>query len=323
MLNAGTMRYLRGRLVDLSLVMFGVSIIAFLMIRLIPGDAVAIMLGANTEVTPDRIAELRGRLGLDQSFISQYLVWVGGVLTGDLGVSLWTRRPVLDEILAHIWPTLQLTVLALIIGAGLALPLGVMMAHLRGRGWDVVLQVLAVVGLTVPSFWLGIMMILALAVFAPGLQMLGYVPFSVDPVGNLTRLALPAFALALPILANLSRLVRSAMLDSLQQDYIRTARAKGVSERAILYRHALRNALIPYVTSTGIMAGYLLGGAIVVEQVFAIPGLGRLILGAIAERNYPLIQATILVVTFTFVLVNFAVDLLYAVIDPRARDASA
>ena len=323
MLNAGTIRYLRGRLVDLSLVMFGVSIIAFLMIRLIPGDAVAIMLGANTEVTPDRIAELRGRLGLDQSFISQYLVWVGGVLTGDLGVSLWTRRPVLDEILAHIWPTLQLTVLALIIGAGLALPLGVMMAHLRGRGWDVVLQVLAVVGLTVPSFWLGIMMILALAVFAPGLQMLGYVPFSVDPVGNLTRLALPAFALALPILANLSRLVRSAMLDSLQQDYIRTARAKGVSERAILYRHALRNALIPYVTSTGIMAGYLLGGAIVVEQVFAIPGLGRLILGAIAERNYPLIQATILVVTFTFVLVNFAVDLLYAVIDPRARDASA
>ena len=323
MLNAGTIRYLRGRLVDLSLVMFGVSIIAFLMIRLIPGDAVAIMLGANTEVTPDRIAELRGRLGLDQSFISQYLVWVGGVLTGDLGVSLWTRRPVLDEILAHIWPTLQLTVLALVIGAGLALPLGVMMAHLRGRGWDVVLQVLAVVGLTVPSFWLGIMMILALAVFAPGLQMLGYVPFSVDPVGNLTRLALPAFALALPILANLSRLVRSAMLDSLQQDYIRTARAKGVSERAILYRHALRNALIPYVTSTGIMAGYLLGGAIVVEQVFAIPGLGRLILGAIAERNYPLIQATILVVTFTFVLVNFAVDLLYAVIDPRARDASA
>jgi peptide/nickel transport system permease protein len=321
-LNASMLRYLRGRLVDLSLVMFGVSIIVFLMIRLIPGDAVAIMLGANAEVTPDRIAEMRGRLGLDQPFISQYLVWVGSVLTGDLGVSLWTRRPVLDEILGHIWPTLQLTVLALVMGAGLALPLGVMMAHLRGRGWDIVLQILAVVGLTVPSFWLGIMLIFALAVFAPGLQMLGYVPFADDPVGNLTRLALPAFALALPILANLSRLVRSAMLDSLQQDYIRTARAKGVSERAVLYRHALRNALIPYVTSTGIMAGYLLGGAIVVEQVFAIPGLGRLILGAIAERNYPLIQATILVVTFTFVLVNFVVDLLYAVIDPRARDMS-
>lgn len=320
MLTTGTIRYLRGRLVDLVLVMFGVSVMAFLMIRLIPGDAVAIMLGANTEVTPDRIAELRARLGLDQSFLSQYLVWIGGVLTGDLGVSLWTRRPVLDEIAAHIWPTLQLSSYALLIGAGLAVPLGVMMAHLRGRGWDVALQVTAVLGLTVPSFWLGIMMILALSVIAPHLQMLGYVSFSVDPVGNLTRLLLPALALALPILASLSRLLRSAMLDSLQQDYIRTARAKGVSERAVLYRHALRNALIPYVTSTGIMAGYLLGGAIVVEQVFAIPGLGRLVLGAIAERNYPLIQATILVVTFTFVLINFAVDLIYVVIDPRARD---
>ncbi len=162
-------------------------------------------------------------------------------------------------------------------------------------------------------------MILALATFAPSVQALGYVPFSQDPMGNLTRLVLPAFALALPILANLSRLVRSAMLDSLGQDYIRTARAKGASEHAVLYKHALRNALIPFITSVGIMTGYLLGGAIVVEQVFAIPGLGRLILGAIAERNYPLLQATILVVTCGFVVVNFVVDLLYLAIDPRVR----
>jgi peptide/nickel transport system permease protein len=175
------------------------------------------------------------------------------------------------------------------------------------------------VGLTVPSFWLGIMMILALTTLAPELQMLGYVPFSSDPLGNLARLALPAVALALPILANLARLVRSAMLDALQQDYVRTARAKGVSERSVLFKHALRNALIPFVTSVGIMTGYLLGGAIVVEQVFAIPGLGRLILGAIAERNYPLLQAAILLVTSGFVVANFAVDLLYAVIDPRVR----
>ncbi len=313
------MRLVGTRLVDLVIVLFGVSVITFLMIRLIPGDAVAIMLGANTEVTPDRVAELRARIGLDQPIITQYLTWIGGVLQGDLGVSLWTRRPVAAEIAGHIWPTVQLTVLALIIGAGLAVPLGVMMAQLRGKGWDVALQVGSVVGLTIPSFWLGIMMILALTALAPELQMLGYVPFSTDPVGNLTRLALPAIALALPILANLSRLVRSAMLDALQQDYIRTARAKGVSEMSILYQHALRNALIPYATSVGIMTGYLLGGAIVVEQVFAIPGLGRLILGAIAERNYPLIQATILVVTLIFVLVNFIVDLLYAVIDPRMR----
>jgi peptide/nickel transport system permease protein len=222
----------------------------------------------------------------------------------------------------HVWPTVQLTVLALVLGAGLAVPLGVLMARLRGNGWDMVLRVTTVAGLTIPSFWLGIMLILALTTLAPNWQTLGYVPFLQDPLGNLGRLVLPAFALALPILANLARLVRSAMLEALSQDYIRTARAKGVPEPAILYRHALRNALIPFVTSVGIMTGYLLGGAIVVEQVFAIPGLGRLVLGAIAERNYPLVQATILVVTLGFVLVNFIVDLLYTVIDPRVRQAT-
>jgi peptide/nickel transport system permease protein len=312
-------RFVRDRLADLAVVMFGVSVLTFLMIRLIPGDAVAIMLGANTEVTPERVADLRARIGLDQPILSQYLSWIGGVLSGDLGVSLWTRKPVAEEIAGHIWPTLQLTVMALALGVGFALPLGVLMAKLRGRGWDVALQVGSVAGLTIPSFWLGIMMILALTAFAPDLQMLGYVPFSEDPLGNLARLVLPAFALALPILANLARLLRSAMLDALNQDYIRTARAKGVPETSVLFKHALRNALIPFVTSAGIMTGYLLGGAIVVEQVFAIPGLGRLILGAIAERNYPLVQATILVVTFTFVLVNFTVDMLYALIDPRVR----
>jgi peptide/nickel transport system permease protein len=313
------MRILRQRLIDLVIVLFGVSVITFLMIRLIPGDAVAIMLGANTEVTPERVAELRARIGLDRPFVTQYLAWIGGVVSGDLGVSLWTRRPVAQEIAGHMWPTLQLALLSLGIGVGVALPLGVLMARLRGRGWDVALQVGSVAGLTIPSFWLGIMMILALTALAPDLQLLGYVPFREDPLGNVARLLLPAFALALPIIANLSRLMRSAMLDALQQDYIRTARAKGVPERGILFKHALRNALIPFVTSAGILTGYLLGGAIVVEQVFAIPGLGRLILGAIAERNYPLVQATILVITLTFVLVNFAVDLLYAAIDPRIR----
>jgi len=316
------MRFLRTRLIDLVLVMIGVSILTFLMIRLIPGDAVAIMLGANTEVTADRVAALRGRLGLDQPIWVQYLSWIGGVLGGDLGVSIWTKRPVLDEIIGHVWPTLQLTGLALVIGAGLAVPLGVLMARLRGRGWDVGLQIGSVAGLTIPSFWLGIMLILALTVLAPEWQVLGYVPFSQDPVGNIQRLILPALVLALPILANLARLVRSAMLDAQQQDYIRSARARGASETAILFKHALRNALIPFVTSVGIMTGYLLGGAIVVEQVFAIPGLGRLILGAISERNYPLVQATILVVTVAFVLVNFIVDILYAVIDPRIRQGA-
>lgn len=312
-------RLLITRLFDLALVLAAVSVLAFLMIRLIPGDAVAIMLGANTEITPEALAALRARLGLDQPFYSQYWVWLRQVLAGDLGTSIWTGRPVSVEIAAHVWPTVQLSLLALTLGAGLALPLGVAMARLRGKRAEMLVQLGSVAGLTIPSFWLGILMILALASLAPSLQVLGYVPFSQDPLGCIARLLLPAFALALPILANLARLVRSAMLEALGQDYIRTARAKGLTERLVMYRHALRNALIPFVTSLGIMTGYLLGGAIVVEQVFAIPGLGRLILGAIAERNYPLLQATLLVVTAGFVVINFAVDLAYAAIDPRVR----
>jgi peptide/nickel transport system permease protein len=312
-------KHLLTRVADLAVVLFGVSIIVFLMIRLIPGDAVAIMLGANAEVTPERVAEMRARIGLDRPIVEQYALWAWGAVRGDFGVSLWTGRPVATEILTHLWPTLELTVLSLVIGAGLAVPLGCAMARTRGTRADLAMRIGAIAGLTIPSFWLGIVLILVLSYLAPGFASLGYVPFSEDPAGNLQRMLLPAFALALPILANLSRLLRSAMLDALGQDYIRTARAKGASEPLVVYSHALRNALIPFITSVGIMTGYLLGGAIVVEQVFAIPGLGRLILGAIAERNYPMIQATILVVTVAFVVVNFLVDCLYLLIDPRVR----
>jgi peptide/nickel transport system permease protein len=181
----------------------------------------------------------------------------------------------------------------------------------------VAMRIGAIAGLTIPSFWLGIVLILILSQLAPGFASLGYVPFTEDPAGNLQRMLLPTIALAVPVLASLSRIVRSAMLDALGQDYIRTARAKGVSERSVVFHHAFRNAMIPFVTALGISAGYLFGGAIVVEQVFALPGLGRLMLGAIAERNYPLIQAAILLVTAGFVLVNFVTDMLYAALDPR------
>ncbi|WDR02903.1 ABC transporter permease [Devosia algicola] len=310
-------RFLLSRFIDLLVVLFGVSIIVFLMIRLIPGDAVAIMLGANTEITPDRIAELKSRIGLDQPILIQYGRWIWGAVQGDLGTSIWTGRPVMQEIGANIWPTIELTLLSVLVGAGLSIPLGAFMAEARGKGAEVFVRIGAIAGLTIPSFWLGIVSIFMVAKFLPGVQALGYVPFSEDPLGNLQRMILPVIALSLPMLANLSRLVRSAMLDALSQDYIRTAKAKGANRRRIIYKHALRNALIPFITSVGVSAGYLLGGAIVIEQVFAIPGLGRLVLGAIAERNYPLVQATILVMTTAFVLVNFLVDMLYAVIDPR------
>ena len=310
-------QFIGERVLDLIFVLFGVSIIVFLMIRLIPGDAVAIMLGANTEITPERIANLEARIGLDRPIVEQYFNWISNVFRGDLGTSLWTGRSVVEEISSNIWPTLELTFLSIIVGSGLAIPIGCFMAKAKGNTAEVLIRIGAIVGLTIPSFWLGIVSIFILSRWLPSFASLGYVPFIQDPLGNLQRMILPVFALSLPMLANLSRLVRSAMLDALTQDYIRTAKSIGASRQRVIYRHALRNALIPFVTSVGVATGYLLGGAIVIEQVFAIPGLGQLVLGAIAERNYPLVQATILVMTSTFVLINFFVDILYALIDPR------
>ena len=310
-------RALVQRLIDLMIVLLGVSVLVFMMIRLIPGDAIAIMLGANAEITPERLAALESRLGLDQSMVTQYLHWMADILRGDFGTSIWTGRPVVSEIAANIWPTLQLTFMSILVGAGLSIPIGCFMAQARGQVSEVVVRVVAIAGLTIPSFWLGIVCLFLAARYAPGFTTIGYVPFSESALENLQRMALPVLALSLPMVANLSRLLRSSMLDAMNQDYIRTARAKGAGRRRTVYVHALRNALIPFITSIGVSTGYLLGGSIVIEQVFAIPGLGRLVLGAIAERNYPLVQASILVMTTAFVLVNFAVDLLYAVIDPR------
>jgi peptide/nickel transport system permease protein len=302
-------------------VLFGVSIIVFLMIRLIPGDAVQIMLGANTEITPERLAALYHKLGIDRPILEQYLSWAGGILRGDLGNSVWTGAPVAEEILARVGVTAELMATSLTLAVLLAIPAGCLMAYIRRSAGDYAIRLITIAGVTIPSFWLGIVLIYVVYNLAPGFQAVGYVPFGDDPLGNLSRLLLPTVSLALPILAGLSRILRTAMLDALGQDYVRTARGKGVGEWAVVFHHALRNALIPFVTAVGIIAGYLFGGTIVVEQVFALPGLGRLIIGAIAERNYPLIQAAILLVTSGFVVINFLVDLLYAAIDPRVSNA--
>jgi peptide/nickel transport system permease protein len=289
----------------------------FLMIRLIPGDAVTIMLGANSEITPERLAELNRRVGLDRPIVEQYFLWAGAALRGDFGISLWTGRPVAGEILLHLWPTLELTLLSLLIGAVLAVPVGCLMAQTRGGAADVVMRVTAIAGLTIPSFWLGIVLILLLSSWAPSFASLGYVPFSDDPLGNLQRMALPAFALALPILANLSRLVRSAMLDALGQDYIRTARAKGLAERKVVYKHALRNALLPVMTTLGMVFSFLLGANVLVEKVFAWPGIGSYAVEALIASDYAPVQGFVLLMASIFVLVNLVVDLLYGLADPR------
>ncbi|MDZ7802182.1 MAG: ABC transporter permease [Trueperaceae bacterium] len=311
--------YVVRRLLDLVFVLLGVSVLVFLMLRLIPGDAVDIMLGANVDITPERVAALRASLGLDQPLHVQYLDWLGGVLRGDLGVSVWTGRPVSAEIMARLPVTLEITFMALAFALLVSFPLGTLAARARGGASDTFVRIVAIVGLTLPSFWVGVLLLLAVSMWVPGWRVIGYVPFAEDPLGNLGRMVLPVVAVSMPIVAGLSRLLRSSLLEVLSQDYIRTARAKGVPFRTLFRKHALRNALIPVVTVIGVQLGYLLSGVVVIEQVFAIPGLGRLIIGAINERNYPLVQGIILVVTAVFVLVNLLVDLAYAWIDPRVE----
>lgn len=313
--------YLLKRLLDLIVVMFGVSLVVFLMIRLIPGDAVEIMLGANTEITPERLNALRDKLGLNQPLLVQYGHWLGQALRGNLGQSVWTGTPVTQEIVQRLPLTLELTLLSLGIGLLFAIPVGILTAYWRNSLAEMLIRILSITGVTLPSFWLGTLFIFLAFKLAPAWPTLGYVPFSENPIGHLQRIILPVLTLALPLLAGLSRLLRSSLLDLLNQDFIRTARAKGLSERTVVYKHALKNALIPLVTVVGIQVGYLFGGAIVVEQVFALPGMGRLIVGAINERNYPLVQGSILLITTIFVLINLLVDLLYARLDPRVEYA--
>jgi peptide/nickel transport system permease protein len=312
-------QYTVRRLLDLVFVLLGVSILVFLMVRFIPGDAVAIMLGANTDITPERVDALRRQIGLDLPVYEQYWNWLTGALRGDLGTSIWTGTPVGQEILARLPATFEITLLALVLALLLSFPLGVLAARARGTGGDVVVRVIAIVGLTLPSFWVGVLLLYFFSIYLPRWPAIGYVPFGEDPLGNLARVALPTVAVSLPMVAGLTRILRSSLLEVLSSDYVRTARAKGVSERVMLYKHALRNAMIPMITVIGVQLGYLLSGVVVIEQVFAIPGVGRLMVGAINERNYPLLQGVVLVVTGVFVVVNLLVDLAYAWIDPRVE----
>jgi peptide/nickel transport system permease protein len=311
--------YASRRLIELALVLAGVSVVVFSVIRLVPGDAVAIMLGANVEITPDRMEALRRSIGLDKPFWVQYADWIGGVLRGDFGVSVFTGRPVAEELAGRLPITIELTLLALVVAALVAIPLGIVAASQRGSWADTITRTVTIAGLSIPGFWLGTLLLLGAAAFIPGFRALGWVRFTDDPVGHLERLILPLITLTLPMIAGLSRLVRSSLLEVLGADYIRTARAKGVAGWIVLWRHALRNAMIPVVTAMGIQAGYLFGGAIIVEEIFAIPGVGRLVIGAVSQRNYPLVQGTVLLITAAFVIINLIVDLAYALIDPRVR----
>ena len=310
--------YLAGRLVSLIPVLWGVSVVVFLLVHLLPGDAVQMFLGTQVALGPQQMDELRRLFGIDKPLPLQYLDWIGRVLRGDFGISLRTGQPVLPTILARLPISIEITLLALAAALVIALPMGVVAALRRGTAVDALVTAVGLVGLSVPNFWLAAMLLILLANL-PIASVGVYVRFSANPVANLTVMVLPALSLGLSLAAVIMRFVRSSLLEVLGEDYVRTARAKGLVERIVIDRHALRNALIPVITVIGFQAGYLLGGTVVIEEVFALPGMGRLALNAIGQRDYPVILGVVLLIAGLFVLTNLAVDVLYSVVDPRVR----
>ncbi len=312
------LRYLAGRMMAFVPVLLGILTVVFLLIRLIPGDAIQLFLGTQVEMTPAQMAELRHVFGVDKPLWAQYLDYLARLGHGDFGVSLRTARPVLPDILARLPVSFELAVIALAIAVVLAVPLGAVSALFRNSALDVVARVGGLLGLSIPNFWLGTMLIL---LFSRSSQFVigQYTSVAADPVRNLQVMLLPAISLGLAIGAILLRYTRSSLLEVLAQDYIRTARSKGLREALVVARHALPNAFIPVITVIGFQLGYLLGGTVVIEEIYALPGMGRLALNAIVQRDYPIVQGVVLVIAFLFVLTNLLVDILYAWIDPRIR----
>ena len=312
-------RYLVRRLLLLVPVLMGVSVIVFLVLHLAPGDPAEIMLGSQA-TQADRM-RLRADLGLDDPLYVQYARWMGHVVQGDLGRSLWMRRPVLGEVLTRLKATLLLTATALVISSIGGVALGILSATRPNSLLDRTSAVASLFGASMPVFWLGIVLMVIFSLNLGWLPASGmYAPYGGGDLADLAKhLVLPAVTLAAASITIVARLTRAAMLEVLGQDFIRTARAKGLVERSVVVRHALKNALVPIVTVIGVQAGYLLGGAVLTETVFAWPGVGTLMVQGILARDIPLVQGCVLVVALTFVLVNLTVDLLYAVLDPRIR----
>lgn len=299
--------------------LLGVSAIVFLMIRLIPGTVVEQLLGQSALVSQVTLDALRSFFGLDQPLHVQYLRWMGGVIRGDLGTSWRSMQPVTHMIGQRFPISLELAIAAIAVSLVVGIPLGVLAASRRHTGTDGWVRVLSTIALAIPSFWQGTLLILFMSKYLGWLPPIEWIPFTRDPVENLKIVALPALTLGTASAAMITRMSRSALLDVLGQEYIRTARAKGLSERVTLWRHALRNALIPVITLAGVQMGYILAGIVVVEDVFSLPGLGRLLLNAIFQRDYPVVQGTVLFIAVWFLIINFLVDVLYAIVDPRIR----
>mgnify|MGYP000530307925 FL=1 len=311
------LRYALKRALSLVISLAVASLVIFFVIEIAPGDPASFMLGINAE--PDTVAALRAELGLDQGKLQRYLAWVGGMLQGDFGMSYTYRTPVAGMIADRLWVSLPLALYALTLSTLIAFPAGIYAAARRGKAGDMAVMGATQLGVAVPNFWFAMILVL---VFAINLRWFGAGGFAGwdDGIGTaLHSLTLPAIALALPQAAILARVMRSALLDILGEDFMRTARAKGLTRRQALWRHGLRNAMIPVLTIIGLQFSFLLAGAIIIEQVFFLPGLGRLVFQAISSRDLIVVESVVMILVFAVITVNFLVDLAYALVDPRLR----
>lgn len=310
-------RYILRRSVALLPVLLIVATVGFVLIHLAPGDPAAVMLGP--DATPQEVEALRHILGLDQPLILQLARWYARVLQGDLGYSIFLHRPVIQAITERLEPTVLLTTMSLAVGVAMGVPAGIIAAVRRNSWVDQATMGLALCGLTVPSFWLGLNLILVFSLYLGLFPVAGYTPFKESVPAALRSLVLPALTLGFTGSALIARMTRSSMLEVLSEDYIRTARSKGSPERKVIYRHALRNAMIPTLTVIGLTIGGLLAGAVVTETVFALPGVGRLVISSVLRRDYPVIQGVLMFIGSMYVLVNLLIDILYVSLNPRIK----
>ncbi|KIU49185.1 MULTISPECIES: ABC transporter permease [Bradyrhizobium] len=312
--------YIVRRLLALIPTLIFASMIVFITVRLIPGDVIDMMLSQN-DIGADKLSreQLEHVLGFDRPMAQQYVVWIFGILRGDLGNSLWRSTPVLDDMLQRLPVTFELGLLALIVALSIALPIGVYSAIRQDTVSDIIARSFSILLLAVPSFWLGTMVVVFPSIWWGWSPEVNYVPFSAAPLQNLKQMIVPAIVLGAGLSAVTMRMTRTMMLEVLRQDYIRTAWAKGLPEQLVVMRHALRNALIPVITLIGLQAPLLIGGAVIIEQIFVIPGMGSLLLEAVNQRDYPVITGVFLVVGVAVMLINLIVDLSYGLLDPRVR----
>jgi peptide/nickel transport system permease protein len=314
------LRYTLNRLLLMIPTLLGVAVLVFIMLRMAPGDIVELkLLAEGGSVSPETIAMERTRLGLDKSLWGQFVDWMVGLATLDFGISMWTGRPVIDEISSRLELSMQVAIMATVLAILIALPLGTLSALFKDTWIDQVIRVFAIAGLAVPSFWLGMIIILALLLNFNWIPPLTYTPIYEDPWTNLSQLIWPAVAVGYRYSAVATRMMRSTILEVLQEDYIRTARAKGVLEKLVISRHAMRNAMLPVITVIGLEFAFLIGGLVVTEQVFNLNGLGKLFVETVTRGDFTMVQALVMLIAAFFIIINFLVDLMYAVFDPRVR----